>query len=188
MTSTSRDRIAVLSIALAATVGTPVVYGVSRMGGAPSIETRAATLAGTAPELNSKKAPSPVATASNEADAAGAAVPILDQSGDDLNFDIVRVDNTGETVVAGRAVPGAKIDLLLNGSQHDQATANETGEFIMLPPKLAPGEYVLTLRSRQPGGGQATSKRRVVILLREVASPASSAAARSLREVSVQIR
>ena len=38
----------------------------------------------------------------------------------------------------------------------------------MVPPRLPPGDYELTLRSRQPDGKQATSKQSVVVALAEV--------------------
>src|SRR5712691_11136144 len=48
-------------------------------------------------------------------------------------------------------------------------------------PRLPPGNYELTLRSRQPDGKQATSKQSVVVALAEVES--SSSAVRSRAEV-----
>ena len=37
----------------------------------------------------------------------------------------------------------------------------------MVPPRLPPGDYELTLRSRQPDGTQATSKQSVVVALQQ---------------------
>jgi nucleoid-associated protein YgaU len=51
----------------------------------------------------------------------------------------------------------------------------------MVPPRLPPGDYELTLRSRQPDGKRATSKQSVVVALAEVQS--SSGAVRSRAEV-----
>jgi nucleoid-associated protein YgaU len=51
----------------------------------------------------------------------------------------------------------------------------------MVPPRLPPGNYELTLRSRQPDGKQATSKQSVVVALNEVES--NSGAVRSRAEV-----
>ena len=51
----------------------------------------------------------------------------------------------------------------------------------MVPPRLPPGNYELTLRSRQPDGKQAISKQSVVVALAEVES--SSGAVRSRAEV-----
>jgi len=70
---------------------------------------------------------------------------------------------------------------LRNGERHDQAVADQSGQFVMVPPRLPPGNYELTLRSRQPDGKQATSKQSVVVALAEVES--SSGAVRSRAEV-----
>jgi LysM domain len=51
----------------------------------------------------------------------------------------------------------------------------------MVPPRLPPGDYELTLRSREPDGKQATSKRTVVVALAELES--SSGAVRSRAEL-----
>jgi nucleoid-associated protein YgaU len=62
------------------------------------------------------------------------------------------------------------VDLLRNGERHDRAVADQSGQFVMVPPRLPPGDYELTLRSRQPDGKQATSKQSVVVALGEVDS------------------
>jgi len=80
-------------------------------------------------------------------------------------FDIVRVEPTGDAVIAGRAAPAATVELLRNGEFHDRAIADHSGQFVMVPPRLPPGEYELTLRSRQPDGNQATSKQSAVVAL-----------------------
>ena len=88
-------------------------------------------------------------------------------AGDELTpvFDIARIDPTGEAVIAGRAAPSASVELLRNGYVHDRAVADRSGQFVMVPPRLPPGDYELTLRSRQPDGKEATSKRSVVVTL-----------------------
>jgi nucleoid-associated protein YgaU len=70
---------------------------------------------------------------------------------------------------------------LRNGERHDQAVADQSGQFVMVPPRLPPGDYELTLRSRQPDGKQATSKQSVVVALAELES--NSGAVRSRAEV-----
>jgi hypothetical protein len=62
------------------------------------------------------------------------------------------------------------VELLRNGERHDQAVANQSGQFVMVPPRLPPGDYELTLRSRLPDGTLATSKHGVVVALDEVLS------------------
>jgi nucleoid-associated protein YgaU len=96
-------------------------------------------------------------------------------------FDIARIERTGDAVIAGRAAPGAIVELLRNGEGHDRVVADQSGQFVVVPPRLPPGNYELTLRSRQPDGKQATSKQSVAVALDEVM--ASSGAVRSRAEV-----
>jgi hypothetical protein len=95
---------------------------------------------------------------------AGPAIP--PDSGDGLPaFDIARIEPTGEAVIAGRATPGATVELLRNGELHDRAVADQSGQFVMVPPRLPSGTYDLTLRSMQPDGKQATSKQSVAVAI-----------------------
>jgi len=80
-------------------------------------------------------------------------------------FDIVHIEPTGETVVAGRAAPGATVELLRNGEPHDHVMVDQSGQFAMVPRPLPPGTYELTLRSTQPGGKQTSSKQSVAVVL-----------------------
>ena len=78
-------------------------------------------------------------------------------------FDVIRIEPGGDAVIAGRSVPGATVELLRDGDVLDKATANGSGQFVMIPPRLPPGHYELTLVARQPDGQQVTSKRSVVV-------------------------
>ena len=80
-------------------------------------------------------------------------------------FDVARIEPTGEAVIAGRATPGATVELLRNGELHDRAVADQSGQFVMVPPRFPSGTYDLTLRSRQPDGKQATSKQSVAVAI-----------------------
>ncbi len=64
-------------------------------------------------------------------------------------FDVVGVEPTGETVVAGRSEPGAIVALLANGRVVGKDVANASGEFaIILEEALKPGDYDVSLESR----------------------------------------
>jgi hypothetical protein len=91
--------------------------------------------------------------------------PPSPDSGDEIMpvFDIALVGRAGDAVIAGTAAPGATVELLRNGEPHDRAVANQLGQFAMDPPRLPPGDYELTLRSRQPNGKQATSRKSVAV-------------------------
>ena len=80
-------------------------------------------------------------------------------------FDVARIEPTGEAVIAGRAAPGATVELLRNGELHDRVVADQAGQFVIVPPRLPSGTYDLTLRSRQADGKEATSKQSVTVAL-----------------------
>jgi hypothetical protein len=78
-------------------------------------------------------------------------------------FDIARVEPSGDAVIAGRASPGATVELLRNGVVHDRVVADASGQFAMVPPRLPVGDSELTLRAKRPGGAATISKQSVVV-------------------------
>jgi nucleoid-associated protein YgaU len=61
------------------------------------------------------------------------------------SFDIVNVDPSGEAVIAGRAAPNEKVELRDAGKTVAEATADASGQFVIIPPTLAPGDHSLSL-------------------------------------------
>jgi nucleoid-associated protein YgaU len=88
-------------------------------------------------------------------------------------FDVARIGRAGDAVIAGRAAPGATVELLRNDERLDEAVADKSGQFVMVPSRLPPGDYELTLRSRLPDGTLATSKQGVRVALAEAEPPQS---------------
>jgi len=86
------------------------------------------------------------------------------------HFDVARVDKDGSAVIAGRATPGAKVDLLRNGEVQDSAVADSSGEFVMTETQLPPGSYKLTLRSTLPDGAVTQSQSSVSVAVNESAT------------------
>jgi len=164
------------SLALVATSAAALVFGITYVWREPPVETRAATAA-TAVSPAASSAPNEgaaAATAQAEANAVAAQLaispnlPVTDAS---LPvFDIARVEQTGDAVIAGRAAPGAMVELLRDGERHERVVADPTGQFVMVPPRLPPGKYELTLRSKLPDGTLATSKHGVVVAVDEIKS------------------
>jgi nucleoid-associated protein YgaU len=188
MTATSIGRVATRFLALVAACGAALVFGITHVQHEPPLETGAATAAPavSAPASGDRdEGSAALATAEGEANAIAAVPPVSARSPDTDEsvpvFDIARIEQTGDAVIAGRAAPGAVVELLRNGERHDRAVADQTGQFVMVPPRLPPGDYELTLRSRQPDGKRATSKQSVVVALGGVQS--SSSAGRSSAEV-----
>jgi len=138
----------------------------------PPADTLAAT---TAPMISKpasearEQSPGQFATAKAEAnaivDALAGSPPPPENSDGVPTFDVARIEPTGEAVIAGRAAPGATVELLRDGEVYDRAVADKSGQFVIVPPKLPPGTYDLTLRSKQPDGTVATSKQRVTAAL-----------------------
>jgi nucleoid-associated protein YgaU len=86
-------------------------------------------------------------------------------------FDVARIGRAGDAVIAGRAAPGATVELLLDGNVYDRAVADKSGQFAMVPPSLPPGDYSLTLRSRRQDGREALSTKSVTVALHPSANP-----------------
>ncbi len=185
MTATSMGRVIFLSLALVAVCGAALVFGIRHIQREPPVEAKAETRtaiaapAVTPPPSGARvDGPAALATAQAEANAVTGALaepprpPDADKSAP--AFDIARIERTGEAVIAGRAAPGATVELLRNGEPLDRAVADQSGQFVMIPPPLPPGSYDLTLRSRQPDGKQATSEQKMAVTLD--AAESSSAA------------
>ncbi len=69
------------------------------------------------------------------------------------SFDVVGVEPTGETVVAGRSAAGAIVALVANGEVVGKSIANEAGEWtIILDEPLKPGDYDVGLQVHDEKG------------------------------------
>ena len=172
MTATSMSRMVVPFMAFVAACGMALVLAIQHVRREPPVDTKAATAAPAVSKPASgarDQGPAALAAAQAKADALAAALagsPVPPDSGDGVPaFDIARIEPTGEAVIAGRATPGATVELLRNGELHDRAVADQSGQFVMVPPRLPSGTYDLTLRSKQPDGKQATSKQSVAVAL-----------------------
>jgi nucleoid-associated protein YgaU len=95
------------------------------------------------------------------------------------SFDLARIEGA-EAVIAGRAAPGAIVDLLRDGERLDRVVADTSGQFVMVPLRLPAGSYELTLSARMPDGTVALSKQGVKVTVDDVG--ASSGAAQSRAE------
>lgn len=83
-------------------------------------------------------------------------------------FDIVRVERDGSTVVAGRALPGAKVDIKANGAVVGTATADDHGEWVVvLSEPLKPGNIEITLTAHNPDGSVKDSIQTVSVQVPE---------------------
>lgn len=106
--------------------------------------------------------------AENKEAAAGADAASADKqaaASEAPSFDVVRVEPTGEAVVAGLAAPKATVEVLDGSTTVGKGEANERGEWAIVVEKpLPPGTHDLSIRTTSPDGKtQALSEQRVAI-------------------------
>jgi nucleoid-associated protein YgaU len=87
-------------------------------------------------------------------------------------FDIVRVEPTGEAVMAGHAAPKAKVAVTDRGQIVAETQADETGQFVAVPPVFAPGAHSFGLTATAPDGKAVQSAKLVAIEVPPPVKPA----------------
>jgi hypothetical protein len=160
-------------LAAVAACSAALVLGSTHVLHEPPVETSATTAAPTvSPSASSDRDVSSAALATTQAEANAVAAEPRSPANDDSVpvFDIARIEQAGDAVIAGRAAPGAIVELLGGGERLDRVVADPSGQFVMIPPRLPPGSYELTLSSRSPDGTLATSKQGVSVSLDEAES------------------
>ncbi|WP_315798534.1 LysM peptidoglycan-binding domain-containing protein [Bradyrhizobium sp. SZCCHNRI3043] len=146
----------------------PTDAAAPRAASAPAAPGRAVVEQEPADPGGAKQAAAALATARQQASGLAALLaPVAPAAldSDEPSFDVVSVEPSGETVVAGRAAPGATVELLRNGEPHAQTVADRSGQFSMVPPPLPAGAFDLTLRSRQLDGREVSSKQSVAVVV-----------------------
>ncbi|MGH6715399.1 MAG: LysM peptidoglycan-binding domain-containing protein [Bradyrhizobium sp.] len=166
MIARSLSRIVLPSLAVVACGAAAAVYGVQHFRQSPLPATEAAAAAPASAAQNSTAQALKSAQAQAKAvTSALAPPPSAKAAGDVPSFDVARIEPSGDAVIAGRAAPGATVELLRSGKPHDRAVADQSGEFVMVPPRLPPGSYALTLRATRPNGKQALSTESVAVAI-----------------------
>jgi|TARA_B100000315_G_scaffold260868_1_gene326607 hypothetical protein len=84
------------------------------------------------------------------------------------SFDIVRITPQGDTVMAGRAKPGAKVEIYDGDKKIGEVVADKRGEWVFVPTSpLAPGSRRLSLKMTNPDGSIVASESDVVLVVPE---------------------
>jgi nucleoid-associated protein YgaU len=78
-------------------------------------------------------------------------------------FDIVRIEPSGEAVIAGHAAANVAVQLLSEGKVIANARSDGAGQFVILPSALAPGGHRLGLTAPSANGGTTLSSEAVAI-------------------------
>lgn len=82
------------------------------------------------------------------------------------SFDIVRISQHGETVIAGRAQPRAEVVILDNGHEIGRVIADNRGEWVFVPDHpLPPGSRELTLQASNPDGSKGQTESPVILVV-----------------------
>jgi len=84
------------------------------------------------------------------------------------SFDVVRIGTEGNSVIAGRAQPGAQVIILDGGTELGRVVADPRGEWVFVPEgALPPGGRELRLRAVNPDGEVLESGNPVVLVVPE---------------------
>jgi len=128
---------------------------------APSAPPPSPTSAPTA----TQQAALPPSTASEPAPVAG---PTSPSAASAPSFDVVRVDPTGALVMAGRAASGSAVTVTSNGQVIGTGTADENGEWVILPTNPIPtGNHELALSAKLPDGRSVDADKEVMLAVPE---------------------
>ncbi|MCP5371466.1 MAG: LysM peptidoglycan-binding domain-containing protein [Hyphomicrobiales bacterium] len=105
-------------------------------------------------------------TADSAAPADGPAKDLADLT--PPSFDVVRVNPQGDSVMAGRATPGATVLIMESGKVIGQVQADSRGEWVFVPDRpLNPGDRQLTLEMQVAGKPAVKSEEAVVLVVPE---------------------
>lgn len=162
-----------LKIFLLAAGGAAAVAAIAYVSGAldpylapPAAVTNAPVSA--APAQTAAKVPEPAKPA---AEAPAPAVPQLAEAAAPVlapTFDIVRVEDNGSVVIAGKAAGNAKVEIVTGSHVIGAAVAGADGDFaVVLEKPLKPGDYQIVLRSTAPDNVVATSTETAVVSVPE---------------------
>jgi len=92
-------------------------------------------------------------------------------------FDVVRVNPGGSAVIAGRAAPGATVEIYAGDQFIGSVTADQRGEWVFVPSEpLQPGNRQLSLRARDESGTSVRSDQTVMIMVPEASEGGNSTA------------
>jgi hypothetical protein len=84
------------------------------------------------------------------------------------SFDVVRIDPSGHTVIAGRSKPKAQVTILDGGKEIGKVTADDQGEWVFVPDQpLPPGNRELSLRAVNPDGSTEDGQVPVILAVPE---------------------
>ena len=141
--------------------------GTSNSETAPENETASESKVTAAPEVEAAIVPGAVREEEAERGEEATAEPEPTQPetrNSSAEFDIVRVEPNGTTLIAGRSVPGTTIMLIVNGDQAGEAVADQSGNFVMFA-ELGNSDVprVLTLKETRADGTELEAEASIIM-------------------------
>jgi nucleoid-associated protein YgaU len=170
----SAENNAAAPTATAATTTVPESTAPAASATGNSQQSAGSSSAASTPSSASGAAPAPTATQqaavppSADSQAATAASPTSQPATAAPSFDVVRVDPAGALVMAGRAASGSEVTVTSNGQVVGTGTADENGEWVIVPTAPIPaGNHELALSATLPDGRSLTADQQVMLAVPE---------------------
>ncbi|MCB1380429.1 MAG: LysM peptidoglycan-binding domain-containing protein, partial [Alphaproteobacteria bacterium] len=108
----------------------------------------------------------PPAAETPEAPATVAETPAMEPEAVVPTFDTVRVEKTGEAVIAGQAAAGAEVTVKFDGKVVGSTVASGDGSFVVVPEQPLPsGSGALTIEAKGEGEAQPTKSEQAVAVI-----------------------
>jgi len=115
-------------------------------------------------------APKPEQPAAAEAPAAGEGA-VVAPGVSVPSFDVVRAEPDGSVVIAGKAAPNSKVEVVIGSKIIGNGLAGPEGDFaVVVEEPLKPGDHQIVLRSTTPDNVVATSPETAVVSIPETKS------------------
>jgi nucleoid-associated protein YgaU len=103
-----------------------------------------------------------------EASSGAAAPQPAPETAVEPSFDVVRLEDDGSVMVAGRAGPNVEVALLLGDQVIGRSQANDLGEWLILPDApLPPGSHQLAVQATGPSGAKTMSDQVIALAVPE---------------------
>lgn len=150
---------------------------------APVVQVKPRTPAPASSEASSPSAEAPAsspASGTTDETASAEAMPAEAQAtmpaAEAPSFDVVRVEKTGETVMAGRAAPDSEVNVTTeDGTSLGRTKADASGAWALVPEQpLTPGSHEIGVESQSAEGAAALSEEVVVVVVPEPKTPAAA--------------
>jgi len=132
------------------------------------------TISATEPDRAANEKNSTATPHSNESEAQDSAPKVIERAEEPIDgttlpsFDVVTINPEGQAVLAGRAEPGARVRIRVNGETIGTTTADNNGEWVFIPQNsLAEGVQELDLAAETASGEEVHSAKVVVVIVPE---------------------